>query len=189
MKFSPIGRDPHAIGDGTELLTAALQGLLTPQARFSALSGVQVGLMKRICVMWTREGGYRTLVDPAVEVTGGDPHYYYENCFSILGQRFPVARPAWAVISWTDVTHRQRTQARYAGLHARLVLHEIDHMDGILCSDRVSAGDQILTNAEYKQLVARDPSWAAMKSDLLRSDFDKLQRKIRRVLPSLQKEP
>lgn len=123
----------------------------------SGLTAVQIGIMKRICLLWFRDGGFRPLLNPTVMASGGDVTYSYENCFSILALRVRVPRPQWTTIRYQDPLLAWHEE-RFDGKASRLVLHEIDHTDGILCIHRMEKGDRPLTTAEYEALLAESSS-------------------------------
>lgn len=86
---------------------------------------------------------------------------YSEGCLSIPGIREPVKRTQTVTLSYTDEQFNTHTDT-FTGLTARVILHEYDHIEGILFTDhlsplkkqlikkrleRISKGE---TNAEYR---------------------------------------
>ncbi|KKQ16969.1 MAG: Peptide deformylase, partial [candidate division WS6 bacterium GW2011_GWF1_36_8] len=63
---------------------------------------------------------------------------YYEACLSVnYAQTFgEVVRKYWVRISYLDENGNSHTE-KYDGLDARIILHEIDHLEGILFTDIV----------------------------------------------------
>ena len=180
---SPVAReDRDALDQWVKDLHDTLDHIRPVQSRYCGLSGVQIGMMKRLCLIWTKEAGYQLLINPSVELTGGELQYYYEGCFSVPGCRIPVPRHNWAIINYADQRLEQR-QERFEGMHARLVLHEIDHTDGVLCTDRVVTGDRILVAAEFNEVLASSPEYAGLlKSSMSRSAFDLIQTQLSQIL-------
>lgn len=100
------------------------------------LAAPQVGISLRLIVVSDEEGrGVQALLNPTIvdragEVTGE------EGCLSIPGVFAPVTRAAWVKIEARAVDGKPLTiSAR--GLRARVLQHEIDHLDGVLFIDRV----------------------------------------------------
>ena len=60
----------------------------------------------------------------------------YEGCLSLANLRGPVARPNGITYSGFD-QFGNKILRQVSGFHARLVQHEVDHLDGILLIDRV----------------------------------------------------
>ena len=69
--------------------------------------------------------------------------YLYENCLSFADWRVRVPRPSWTAVRYQDeqlVWHEER----FEGKVARLVLHEIDHTNGILYIDYLTSADELI---------------------------------------------
>ncbi len=75
------------------------------------------------------------LVNPKVTLKSRQTSIMKEGCLSCPDVELPVKRPLAANILATDLDgHRVKIRAK--GLLARVLLHEIDHLDGILIYDR-----------------------------------------------------
>jgi peptide deformylase len=81
--------------------------------------------------------GTAVLINPRVELLGGDVRPRWEGCLSIPGMRAAVPRH-WR-IRYAGVDAEGRPVEREAtGFHANVVQHEYDHLDGILYPMRVT---------------------------------------------------
>ena len=120
------------------------------------LAAPQVGISLRLIVIADEEGrGVQALLNPAIVEQGGETTGE-EGCLSIPGVFAPVARSAWVKVEAQDVNGRPLAlNAR--GLRARVLQHEIDHLDGVLFIDRVDP-------------VTRDRIKRKIKKDGLRED-------------------
>ncbi|MDD4291012.1 MAG: peptide deformylase [Clostridia bacterium] len=98
------------------------------------LAAPQVGVLKRIAVVHYDSDKYE-MVNPIILETSGES-IDNEGCLSIKGYRGIVKRPSHAKIEYSDRTGK-RCVAEVEGYKARAFLHEIDHLDGILFSDRM----------------------------------------------------
>jgi peptide deformylase len=100
------------------------------------LAAPQVGISKRLIVIADEEGrGVQALLNPAIVDRGGEATSE-EGCLSIPGVFAPVTRAAWVKVEARSVDGKALTiNAR--GLRARVLQHEIDHLDGVLFIDRV----------------------------------------------------
>ncbi len=99
------------------------------------LAANQVGVAKRVAVVETDSEHSYALIDPVVIAhTGSDKDE--EGCLSIPDIYGDVARPLTVIVEATDENGRRR-RVEGTGLLARAMLHEIDHLDGILFLDRV----------------------------------------------------
>lgn len=75
-----------------------------------------------------------------------------EGCLSIPGVRGKVVRPHRVVVKALDL-NGEPFEEEIDGLHARVVQHEFDHLDGILFISRLSATERLLANKVLKQLA------------------------------------
>ena len=103
------------------------------------LAAPQVGILKRLIVVDPREQDVSpvALVNPRVVDTGSESERAEEGCLSIPGLREVVERSGSVTVDALDLDGEPlRIEAE--GLHARVLLHEIDHLDGVLFLDRVS---------------------------------------------------
>ncbi len=100
------------------------------------LAAPQVGISLRLIVISDEEGrGVQALLNPAIVDRGGEVTGE-EGCLSIPGVFAPVTRAAWVKVEARSVDGTPLTiNAR--GLRARVLQHEIDHLDGVLFIDRV----------------------------------------------------
>ena len=100
------------------------------------LAAPQVGISLRLIVVADEEGrSVQALLNPAIVEQGGEA-VGEEGCLSIPGVFAPVTRAAWVKVEARAVDGQPLTiNAR--GLRARVLQHEIDHLDGVLFIDRV----------------------------------------------------
>ena len=100
------------------------------------LAAPQVGVALRLIVVCDEEGrGSQALVDPVIAAQSGEATAE-EGCLSIPGVFAPVTRSEWVKIEARDGDGRPvAIDAR--GLRARVLQHELDHLDGILFIDRL----------------------------------------------------
>lgn len=101
------------------------------------LAATQVGILRRLFV-FTEEGEDRAIVNPVLTRTGGELETAEEGCLSLGPVRLPVERPLEVTLEGVDPTGRP-VRLELEGLTARVVQHEIDHLDGTLIVDRTDA--------------------------------------------------
>lgn len=105
------------------------------------LAAPQVGVGLRVVVLDLQPEGRRepmVLLNPEVVATSRDTESREEGCLSLPNQFADVIRPVAVTVRFQDqAMTRQQIQAD--GLLARCLQHEIDHLDGILFVDRLSA--------------------------------------------------
>jgi peptide deformylase len=101
------------------------------------LAAPQVGVSTRILVMAPEGIRPMAMINPVVLKAEGE-QVGQEGCLSIPGLYGDVMRPDYVEIEAFDRKGRCFTY-ELEGIHARVALHEIDHLDGILFIDKVDA--------------------------------------------------
>ena len=99
------------------------------------LASNQVGLDAQIFVMG--EENPITVINPSVTEVGPDRVEMEEGCLSFPGLYFKVKRPAVVSVQYLD-TKQKECIIKLEGLHARVFLHEYDHLQGITFDQRIS---------------------------------------------------
>lgn len=106
------------------------------------LAGVQVGVPKQVIVIDTGEQDGQDqplfLVNPEVVATSDEMCVYEEGCLSLPDHYADVRRPIGATVKYLDYDGVPRKLSAH-GLLATCIQHEIDHLDGVLFVDRLSA--------------------------------------------------
>jgi peptide deformylase len=124
------------------------------------LAAPQVHVARRLVVLRVpseRQGSDETiatsvLVNPEIEFPDDDLLLGWEGCLSIPGLRGLVPRHARLRWRGLDLDGRE-VSGEAAGMHARVLQHEVDHLDGILYLDRMPDLRQ-LTFTEEMRYVA-----------------------------------
>ena len=104
------------------------------KAEGAGLAAVQVGILKRVVLVDVGDG-LLELINPEIVETKGEIEDT-EGCLSVPGEWGLVKRPEYVKIKAQD---RRGVWHRYEGteLKARCFCHEIDHLDGIIYTDKV----------------------------------------------------
>lgn len=104
------------------------------------LAAPQVGIGQRVIVVDPREPGIEpfALVNPEIVEYSEEVDRAEEGCLSIPGLKDIVERACIVCVEGLDREGRTMT-IKAEGLLARILQHEVDHVDGILFVDRVSA--------------------------------------------------
>ena len=98
------------------------------------LAAPQVGILKRICVIDVGEGPYVFINPEIIESSGeqtGD-----EGCLSVPGKSGVVTRPNYVKARAYDADMKP-FEVEGAGLFARALCHDFDHLDGHLYVEKV----------------------------------------------------
>ena len=101
------------------------------------LAGPQVGLQERIFAIHVEGDVPRIFINPSIIETSQDTMKYEEGCLSIPGIYTDVVRPKSVKVQARNEKGRPFT-LEASGIVARVILHEYDHLEGILFIDRIS---------------------------------------------------
>jgi peptide deformylase len=136
------------------------------------LAAPQIGVMRRIVVIEQpaieeeREDGTRVEVEPAKvfvmvnpEITEASEQRFtmLEGCLSLPGWYAEIPRPDWVSIKYQDVhgkEHRIKKADATGYRVGRMAQHEIDHLDGILFTERI---EDLNTLRNYNEERPRRP--------------------------------
>jgi peptide deformylase len=122
-----------------EALKAEVQrmGELMHDALGVGLAATQLGVMHRVLVYRAfADDPLTTLVNPVLEWTSEELETSEEGCLSLPGVHVEVERPAQVRVRAQDESGKQ-LQIEADGLEARVIQHEIDHLEGVLILDRI----------------------------------------------------
>jgi peptide deformylase len=132
-KALPVERFDSQLAEEAERM-----GRLMDDALGVGLAATQVGVLHRLLVYRAdSEQPLRTLVNPVLEWVSEETEEATEGCLSIPGVHLEVERPARVRVSAKDPAGAPLT-VEAEGLEARVIQHEIDHLEGVLILDRVS---------------------------------------------------
>lgn len=117
------------------------------------LAAPQVHVPLRIFVWRTGAGGISALINPELEQVGEETETAWEGCLSIPGLRGAVRRAARLRFRGLDIGGAA-ISGEAAGLVARVMQHETDHLDGILYPMRMEDLSQFGFNEELARAAA-----------------------------------
>jgi peptide deformylase len=129
----PIERFDDALRDEIERM-----GELMHDALGIGLAATQLGVLHRVLVYRARsEDPLTALVNPVIEWADEELETLEEGCLSLPGVHVDVERPARLRVRARDAAGEELI-VEAEGLEARVIQHEIDHLDGVLILDRIS---------------------------------------------------
>jgi peptide deformylase len=113
-------------------------GELMGDALGIGLAATQIGVLHRVLVYRADpEDPLTALVNPVLEWSSEETEIASEGCLSIPLVHVDVERPAEVRVRARD-EHGKEIEVQASGLTARVIQHEIDHLDGVLMIDRIS---------------------------------------------------
>jgi peptide deformylase len=116
----------------------ARMGELMHDALGVGLAATQLGVLHRVLVYRAyAEDPVTALVNPVLEWTSEELEVGSEGCLSLPGVHVEVERPLRVRVRGQDETGSE-LEIEAEGLQARVIQHEIDHLDGVLILDRTT---------------------------------------------------
>ncbi len=113
-------------------------GELMDDALGVGLAATQVGVVHRLLVYRVQQQApLSALINPEVEWSGRESEAMEEGCLSLPGVLVEVDRPIHVRVRALN-EYGEPITIEASGLEARVIQHEIDHLDGVLILDRTS---------------------------------------------------
>lgn len=130
---SPVSRFDAELEHDVERMVALMR-----DAMGIGLAATQLGILRRLLVFQAGSDAEPTaLANPRIEWLSDEVVVAEEGCLSIPKVTVDVERPLHARISGQD-HHGELLMIEASGLEARVLQHEIDHLDGVLMLDRTT---------------------------------------------------
>lgn len=140
---------------------------LVETCRRSGLIGIsapQIGWSARVIVMWIKptatrpnyiDKGPTVMVNPHIEICSTETEFDWEGCGSLPGIFAKVDRYTRIVVGYFPHAGRKKKtiSLSLSGLEARIVQHEIDHLDGKSFIERADRRT-VVTAENYKRIMA-----------------------------------
>ena len=114
----------------------ARMGALMHDSLGIGLAATQVGALRRVLVYRVEhDSPINALVNPEIEWSGREKEWMEEGCLSLPSVHVDVERPVRVRVRAQD-GHGEPIVVEASGLEARVIQHEMDHLDGVLILDR-----------------------------------------------------
>jgi peptide deformylase len=127
---------PIDVFDDALRAEVARMGALMSDSLGIGLAATQVGVPHRLLVYRVEQDApVNALVNPVIEFSSEDEESAEEGCLSLPAVHVEVERPIFVRVRAKD-EHGDEVLVEASGLEARVIQHEIDHLDGVLILDR-----------------------------------------------------
>jgi peptide deformylase len=127
-------RQPDALPTARAMATTMIEAMRHHQG--IGLAANQVGIEERVFAMETTTGSI-CLFNPTVTWLSAESDKMEEGCLTFEGLELTISRPKECQVRYTDA-EGQTQVLDLKGIEARCALHEMDHLDGIVFTGRVS---------------------------------------------------
>jgi peptide deformylase len=111
---------------------------LMKEANGAGLAATQIGVLRRVFVFSPEEDEVKTLVNPEIVTRSEEKELDDEGCLSLQGVTVPVERSLTVRIEGRDESGNE-VGYDLEGTPARIVQHEVDHLDGKLMLERTTS--------------------------------------------------
>ena len=129
-------------------------GRLMDDALGIGLAATQLGVMHRLLVYRVDpDAALGVLINPEFEYKSDELETMEEGCLSLPGVGVEVERPLHVRVRASDETGAP-VVVEASGLEARVIQHEIDHLDGVLILDRTSRDQRKLAMRAMREAMA-----------------------------------
>jgi peptide deformylase len=125
-----------------------------------ALAAPQIGVRKQV-VVWDFGDERLAIVNPVIVESDGE-WVYDEGCLSIPGLYVEMARPKQVLVRGVGLDGEQ-IEFEADELEARMFQHEIDHLQGVLMFDRMTADQRKDALIEFRRLEEEAATEAAQQ--------------------------
>jgi peptide deformylase len=148
----PVERFDAALADEVRRM-----GQLMDDALGIGLAATQLGVMHRVLVYRAEpDAPLGVLVNPRLEWRGDELETLEEGCLSLPGVGVDVERSVYVRVAAQD-EHGEPLTVEASGLEARVIQHEIDHLDGVLILDRTSRDQRKQAMRALREATSTSP--------------------------------
>jgi peptide deformylase len=160
----------YDFGAGTEGLQGLIEDLRDTLADSRKETGYgrgiaapQLGVSKRVIFLQLPGAEPWPLINPQITQRSDEKIVVWDACLSFLAIFMQVVRHKEITVRYQDVSGRwNEVQAGEERDLSELLQHEIDHLDGILCIDRVTDVRTICTKDEFEKRYRANSPYAAV---------------------------
>ena len=132
-------------------------GELMDDALGIGLAATQLGVIHRVLVYRIDpDAPLGVLINPEIEWRGDEVETMEEGCLSLPGVGVEVERPVRVRVAAHDETGAPLV-VEASGLEARVIQHEVDHLDGVLILDRTSRDQRKQAMRAMREATAGHP--------------------------------
>jgi peptide deformylase len=148
---------PVEVFDGALADEVRRMGELMDDALGIGLAATQLGVMHRVLVYRVdQDAPLGVLINPEIEWRGDEVETMEEGCLSLPGVGVEVERPVRVRVTAHDETGAPLV-VEASGLEARVIQHEVDHLDGVLILDRTSRDQRKQAMRAMREAMAGHP--------------------------------
>lgn len=140
-KSKPLSHGQLQSAEFGRLVASMIETVNDEENSGVGIAAPQVGVLRRMVVVqrFDKQGHpFEVFVNPVIKAYGEEKRLGGEGCLSVPGMRGEVERASVIDLEWRDAVTFELRSERIEGFTAVIFQHEIDHLDGILYTDRAT---------------------------------------------------
>ena len=115
----------------------------------AGLAANQIGISRSLAVVLLEDGDFLKMINPVLKESEGE-EVDEEGCLSVPDSVIKTPRSTRVVVEYLDTDGNIKT-FEASGFTARVLQHEIDHLNGLLIFDRLNPQERLKFLREYKK--------------------------------------
>lgn len=115
----------------------------------AGLAANQIGISRSLAVVLLENGDFLKIINPVLKESEGE-EVDEEGCLSVPDSVIKIPRSTRVVVEYLDTDGNIKT-FEASGFTARVLQHEIDHLNGLLIFDRLNPQERLKFLREYKK--------------------------------------
>lgn len=132
---NPVDPTDHVVLDLADRMLIVMQ-----EMHGVGIAAPQVGSLSRVAII-VHEDTPILLINPQIISRSAQIETDLEGCLSLPGLHVPIPRAVSVTVRYVD-QHGQSVEATFTDRAARIVQHEIDHLDGRLLPDHLDGQER-----------------------------------------------
>lgn len=132
-----------------KLIEDMVETMLKAEPEGVGLAAPQIGVSKKIFIAQT-EKGPAVFINPKITKKSRETDVLEEGCLSLPGIWLKIRRAKWIKMDYLD-KEGIMAEIRAEGMQARILQHEIDHLNGILIINRIGLLQKIKVKQHLKK--------------------------------------
>jgi peptide deformylase len=129
--------------------TLQIHASVPPSPKGIGLAAPQISEAYRIFALLSMNAGLEVFVNPVITWMSTETDVQFEGCLSFIEVRGRVKRSLGITIEYSNEQGHSKSQT-FSNALARIVQHEIDHLDGVLYDYRMPSGEQLVSYEDYR---------------------------------------
>jgi peptide deformylase len=118
------------------------------------LAAVQIGILKRIITIMPNDDNFIAMINPKIIEQSEALLEYEEGCLSVPEIYYILSRPEKITVEYQDENGIKKT-LQADGILARIIQHEIDHLNGIVFINHLSMLKQKIVEKKFKKIAEK----------------------------------